>query len=141
MAKTMDKVSDVRPFIERALKDEQIRENVREAFDAVRKIYDEVVGSGPAAGAMKVATNEDVHENLRKAAEELRRASNRARGVEDHGARNTVLLLLGIGLGLLFNPFTGRQTREWLSDRLFGGEETFDYTSGDGSTTTTPTVT
>ena len=30
-------------------------------------------------------------------------------------------------LGLLFNPFTGRQTREWLKDKVFGPEQTFSY--------------
>ena len=45
-----------------------------------------------------------------------------------------MLLLTGIVLGLLFNPVTGPQTREWLSDKVFGaGEEAIPPAgSGDG---------
>ena len=146
MVNAIDKVSDVRPYVERALKDEAVRENVTNAFDAVKEIYNELVGGGPVAGVAKATMDEDIHENLRKAAEELRMAARRLQGKEDHGARNTMLLLVGIALGALFNPVTGQQTREWVKDRLFGSSTQFDYTeqSGDGhgsSQTTTTTTT
>ena len=35
-----------------------------------------------------------------------------------------MLLLVGITLGVLFNPVTGPQTRKWISDRVFGGRTT-----------------
>jgi hypothetical protein len=41
-------------------------------------------------------------------------------------------------LGVLFNPFTGPQTRRFLSERLFGGGDDFTYEgggSGNGSAT------
>ena len=36
-------------------------------------------------------------------------------------------MLVGITLGILFNPVTGPQTRKWLSDKIFGGSDEFTY--------------
>ena len=52
---------------------------------------------------------------------ELRKAADRVQGREQHTSRNSGLLLIGIVLGILFNPLTGASTRKWLSDRLLGG--------------------
>ena len=141
MAKTKDKVSDaagtVKPYVERALKDEEVRENVKDAFFAAREVYNELLGNrGTAAVAVRAATDEDVRENLKRAVEDLRRAAQRVQGKEDHTLRNATLLILGIALGLLFNPFTGSSTREWVKSKIFGSEQTFSYdeTTGDGST-------
>jgi hypothetical protein len=133
MPKTKDRVSDaadnVRPYVERAIKDEELRRNVREAFDAAREVYNELLGGrGVVPLATRVATDEDIRDNLRTAIEDLRKASNRLQGKKDHSARNTTLLVAGITLGLLFNPITGPATRKWLSGQLFGGgEEDFTY--------------
>jgi hypothetical protein len=143
MAKAKEKVLDatenVRPYVERAMKDDELRKNVRDAFEAAREVYNDLIGGrGVVPLATRVATDEDIQENLRRAIEDLRKASNRIQGKEDHGARNATLLLVGIALGILFNPVTGPQTRKWLSDRLFGGaDDEFTYQStgapGDGS--------
>jgi hypothetical protein len=137
MAKAKDRVAEVRPYVERALKDQQVRENVRTAFVAARDVYDELLGGRGATGvAARVATDEEIQANLRTAIEELRSAAQRVQGKEDHAFRNTMLLVLGLSLGVLFNPFTGRQTREWVKEKIFGPTETFTYDeqSGDGST-------
>jgi hypothetical protein len=137
MAKAKDRVADVRPYVERALRDQQVRENVRTAYVAARDVYDELLGGRGATGvAARVATDEEIQANLKKAIEELRSAAQRVQGKEDHAFRNTMLLVLGISLGALFNPFTGRQTREWVKEKIFGPSETFTYDeqSGDGST-------
>jgi hypothetical protein len=145
MAKAKDRVSDaaetVRPYVERAVKDEQLRRNVRDAFDAAREVYTELTGGrGVVPLATRVATDEDIQDNLKRAIEDLRKAANRLQGKEDHSTRNTTLLLTGIALGILFNPVTGSATRTWLKDRLFGGgEDDFTYqgnNSGGGSTPT-----
>lgn len=142
MAKTKDRVSgaagNVRPYVERAMKDEDLRENVRDAFDAARNVYNELIGPrGIVPLATRVATDEDIQDQLRTAVEDLRKAADRLRGKEDHGTRNAMLLMTGIALGILFNPATGPATRNWLKDRLFGGGEEFTYqgNSGDGTTT------
>ena len=132
MAKTKDKmfdrVEDVKPYVERAMKDEDLRENVMTAFTAAKEVYDELIGNrGVTTVARRVATDKDMQENLKRAMDELRTAADRIQGKKDHSGRNTALLLAGITLGILFNPVTGPQMRKWLSDKIFGGSDEFTY--------------
>jgi hypothetical protein len=124
MAKAKDRIADAKPYVTRALQDEEVRENVKSAIAAAREIYDELLGGRrPTAVAARVATDKEIQENLRSAIEDLKKAANRVQGKKEHSSRNATLLLTGIVLGVLFNPLTGSQTREWLTDKLLGGEE------------------
>jgi hypothetical protein len=142
MAKTKDKVTDaagtVKPYVERALHDEELRENVRNAYQSARSVYDELVSRrGVADAATRVATDKEIQGELRSAIEELRSAAQRVHGTkkaaDEHGGRNATLLLAGIALGILFNPATGPQTRKFLADKLFGSDDDFTYQGGNGS--------
>jgi gas vesicle protein len=140
MANTKDKVLDraggARPYIERALQDEDLRENVRNAFESARGVYNELIGGrGAIPVAARVATDKDIQDRLREALDELREAADRVQGKKDHGTRNTLLLITGIALGLLFNPVSGSQTRKWVSDKVFGPSDDFTY---QGNSTPSP---
>jgi hypothetical protein len=135
MAKTTDKVLErtgsARPYIERAIKDEDLRENLRNAFESAREVYNELLGGrGAIPVATRVATDKDIQDRLKEAIEELRQAADRVQGKKEHGGRNATLLLTGIALGILFNPISGPQTRKWLSDKLFGPADEFTYQGG-----------
>jgi hypothetical protein len=118
----------VKPYIERALKDERVREDVKSAIATAREIYDQLLGGKQfTAAAARVATDKDIQENLRDAIDDLRDAADRIQGKASHGTRNATLLLTGIALGILFNPVTGPGTRRWLQDKIFGEGEEFEY--------------
>jgi hypothetical protein len=123
-----DRASDVKPYIERAFKDERVREDVKSAIATAREIYDQLIGGRAMTSvAARVATDKDVQESLRDAIDDLRDAADRIQGRESHKARNATLLLTGIALGILFNPVTGPGTRRWLQETIFGEGEEFEY--------------
>jgi hypothetical protein len=133
MAKAKDRVADVKPYVRRAIQDEELRENLRSAFATARDVYDELIGGRGVTGvANKVASDKDIQDQLRSAIEDLRSAADRIQGKEEHKARNTSLLLAGTALGILFNPMTGPETRRWLKDKIFGENEEFGYGNGAG---------
>jgi hypothetical protein len=138
MAKTKDKVYDaagnVKPYVERAMSDEKLRDDVMSAFATAKDLYNELIGTrGAVTVASRVATDEEVREKLRGAIEDLRSAADRLQGKKTHGGRNT-LLVAGIALGILFNPVTGPETRKWLREMIGGSSDEFgaDYSSTNG---------
>jgi hypothetical protein len=135
MAKTKDRFYDtadtVRPYVDRAIHDEDLRDNLKEAFNAARDVYAELLGGrNLTATATRVATDKDIQDNLKKTIEELRTAADRIQGKKDHGTRNSMLLLAGITAGILLNPATGPQTRKWLMEKITGeSSDDFSYSS------------
>ena len=139
MARAKDRVygtvGDVRPYVERAMKDEKLREDVMSAFGTARDLYNELIGGrGAVTLATRVATDDDIRDRLKEAVDDLRSAADRLQGKRDHSGRNTTLLIAGIALGLLFNPITGPETRRWLKDMIGGGDDFGgDYGSGNSN--------
>src|SRR5260370_3856507 len=91
MLKTKDKVSDaasnVKPYVDRALHDEELRDSLRTAYASARSIYDELVGKRGVSGvATRIATDKDIQDELRSTIEGLRKAADRAQG---HEPRNS----------------------------------------------------
>ncbi|HET7555873.1 MAG TPA: hypothetical protein VFJ75_09500 [Gaiellaceae bacterium] len=132
--KAKDRLEDAKPYVKRAIQDEELRDNLRSAFATARDVYDELVGNRGVTGiASKVATDEEIQDQLRSAIDDLRSAANRIQGAETHKGRNSSLLLVGIALGILFNPITGPETRRWLKDTIFGADDEFGYGSSGNS--------
>ncbi len=132
MPKTKDKVTEaaanVKPYVDRALHDEQIREDVLNAFDTARQVYNQLIGNRRVTTiASRVATDKDLQDQLRVAIDDLRSAAGRLQGRKErsrHRGRNS-LIVAGIALGILFNPVTGSDTRRWLKDLVTGGSDEF----------------
>jgi hypothetical protein len=142
MRKSSDKVrtaaETARPYVERAITDDEFRESLRAAFVAAKQIYDELMPAKGVSGlATKVAKDEDVQESLKRAVVELRNAADRIQDAEQegHGFRNVFLILIGVAIGIFFNPFTGPETRRWVKGRVSGGE--FSYNGQEEAETVT----
>jgi hypothetical protein len=120
------------PYVRRLLEDEELRQNIRVAFEAARNAYGRMSnGKGPAKAVMD---DKKVQRDLRTAAESLRDASQQLRGRRT-GRRKFGLgkaLLLAI-LGAALILILSEDARNAVLDKLFGAEEEFEYTS-----TTTP---
>jgi hypothetical protein len=121
------------PYLRRLMEDEELRESIREAFDAARHAYERMSsnGNGPVN---TVIDDKKVHKDLKVAAESLREASNRLRGKqrERHWGR---LIMIGLAAAVLA-ILLSEDLRKAVLDKLFGAEEEFEYTS-----TTTPAAT
>jgi hypothetical protein len=63
-------------------------------------------------------------------------------GKEDHGTRNTMLLLAGITAGIMLNPLTGPPTRKWVMEKITGeSSDDFTYAPSPAGTSATTTGT
>jgi gas vesicle protein len=139
MAKTKEKVYDkagsVKPYVERAMRDEKLRDDVMSAFATARELYNELIGGrGAVTLATRVATDDEVREKLKTAVDDLRSAAERLQGKKSHSGRNTTLLVAGIALGILFNPVSGPETRRWVKEMIGGGGDfSGDYSSNGGA--------
>jgi plasmid stabilization system protein ParE len=117
------------PYIRRLIEDEDLRENLRDAYEALRHAYGRASnGKGPAKA---IVEDKKVHKDLRTAAESLREASEQLRGRKRRRpfARLLVIGIFAAGLALILSE----DLRKAVLDRMFGAEEEFEYTS-----TTTP---
>jgi hypothetical protein len=143
MTYTKERVADAaasaRPYVERALRDQELRENIRNAYTSARAVYEELASRRRISeAATRLASDQDVQSELRNAIEELRNAASRVQGVRRgapepaRAARNGTILLLGICLGILLNPITGPAVRRALARKLFGTGNGFVY-QGNGS--------
>ena len=121
------------PFVQRFIQDEELRQNIRDAFEVSRRAYGRLAnGKAPSKALME---DKKLQRDLRDAAVSLRevavalhegpRKSRRKRRL----GRKLALLAVGAGLALALSE----GLRSKVLDALFGAEEEFDYTS-----TTTP---
>jgi hypothetical protein len=138
MPKTKDRVAGVagtaKPYVERAMHDEELRDHVKQAYYAAREIYDDLIAPrGVVSLAQRVAADDDLQDNFRVAVAELRQAAGRLQGRREHHPGRTLLLLTGVVVGLLYNPFTGAETRRWLKTTVFGGGDEFGFDNSPGS--------
>jgi len=117
------------PYVQRLIEDEELRDNLREAFEAARGAYGRATGNGK--GAVKAVTSDKkVQKDLRSAAESLRDASEQLQGKKRKRKKSRLgrILLLGLvaaGLALILSE----DARKTVLDALFGAEEEFEYTS------------
>jgi hypothetical protein len=144
MTNTKERVAgaaaSARPYVERAIRDEELRQNVRNAYTSARAVYEQLGSRKRVSDAASRLVSDDVQSELRNAIEELRNAAARVQGIKRQApeparaARNGLILMIGIALGILFNPLTGPTVRRLLARKLFGGGNGFVYRGGGNGT-------
>jgi hypothetical protein len=127
MAKTKDKtavtVDALRPYVKRAMEDPELRDDLLAAFVAARSLYGQISKGQGVKGKAEKISDKDFQKQLQSLVSEVTEASDRLKGEKDksHKTRNRVILLTGVTLGVLYNPWTGAATREWIMERIAGG--------------------
>ena len=118
------------PYVHRIVEDEELRDNLRTAYESARKAYTRMSnGKGPAKALLD---DKKTQRELKEAASSLKDAADALRGSRKRKRRRggrLLLLLVGVGLALALSE----DLRKKVLDALFGAEEEFEYTS-----TTTP---
>lgn len=132
-SQTADRAGDLysaareNPYVQRLIEDDDLRDNLRDAFDSARGAYGRATGSGKGA-AKAVTSDKKVQKDLRKAAESLREASDRLKAPPQRKSRLGRLILFALvaaGIALVLSE----DARKTVLDALFGAEEEFEYTS------------
>jgi adenylosuccinate synthase len=115
-------------YVQRLMSDEELRENLRNAFVSAKNAYGRINGKGPA----KALDDKKTQRELKDAATSLKEASDQLRGVKKRKKRKGKLFLLAlVGAGAALALSEG--LRKKVLDAMFGAEEEFEYTA-----TTTP---
>jgi adenylosuccinate synthase len=116
------------PYVQRIVEDEELRENVRTAFESARKAYGRMSnGKGPVKA---ITEDKKTQKQLREAATSLREAADSLKNAKKgkkkrKRGRGLMLLVVGAGLAIALNE----GLRSKVLDVLFGSEEEFEYSS------------
>jgi hypothetical protein len=116
-----------RPYVKRLVEDEDLRDNLREAYESARDAYERAANGKSAS---KLLDDKKLQRDLKTAAESLRDASEALREPEKtkrSGGFGKLLVIAFIGAVLALA--LSEDLRKALLDRLFGAEEEFEYTS------------
>ena len=133
-------VDTLRPYVKRAMEDPELREDLLAAFVAARGLYGQLQNRSGVKGKADKISDKDFQKDFQSFVSDVSDAADRLKDKE-HKTRNRVILLTGVTLGVLFNPWTGQQTRDWILTRVSGengdGFEEFGEAlapgTGDGS--------
>jgi hypothetical protein len=127
------------PYTQRLMQDEELRDNLRVAFESARSAYARLTnGKTPT----KVVTDDKrFQKDVKRAGEALSAAGSALREGPKKQRRGGIgkLLLLGIVGGAAALALS-EDLRNKVLDALFGKEEEFDYTSTTTAPSPTPTA-
>ena len=129
------------PYVQRIVSDDDLRDNVRVAFESAKSAYERLSsGKTPSKAIMD---DKKLHKDLKAAAEALRDAGSALREApkkqkKRRGGFGRKLLVLVVGAGIALA--VSGDLRSKVLDALFGKEEEFDYTSTTSPSSAAPSA-
>ena len=114
----------LKPYVQRAMTDPELREDLLAAFVAARSIYGQMAKGRGIKGKAEKVSEKDFQKQLQHLVDDLSEASDKLKGKakkKGHKTRNRIVLLTGVTLGVLYNPWTGQATRDWIMEQIAGG--------------------
>jgi len=122
-----------KPYVQRVVQDEELRDNVQAAFSSAQDAYKRL--SNGKSPQKALVDDKKLQKDLKEAATALRDAGQALREgpQKKKGGLGRKLLLLVVGAGVAMAA--SEDLRNKILDALFGKEEEFEYSS----TTTPPT--
>ena len=114
----------LKPYVQRAMTDPELRDDLLAAFVAARSIYGQMAKGRGLKGKAEKVSEKDFQKQLQGLVDDLSEASDKLKGAKKkgHKARNRIMLLTGVTLGVLYNPWTGQATRDWIMEQVAGGD-------------------
>jgi hypothetical protein len=114
------------PYVQRLIEDEDLRDNLKDAYSSAKKAYSRATGNGK--GTVKAVTSDKkVQKEMRQAAEALQEARERLQKPKKKHRLGKLIVLAIIGGVVALVVSEG--ARKTVLDALFGAEEEFEYTS------------
>ncbi len=119
---------NARPYVHRLIEDEELRDNLREAYEAGRHAYTRASGAKKPSALLD---DKKLQKDLKSASESLRAASEALREPEKtaKGGHPFLKLLVIAFIGAVLAIALSEDLRKAVLDQLFGAEEEFEYTS------------
>ena len=115
------------PYVQRLVEDDELRDSLKNAFEAARGAYGRATSNGSAVKA--VTSDKKVQRDLRTAAENLRDASEQLRAPKKRKKSRLGRIILLALVGAVVALILSEDARKTVLDALFGAEEEFEYTS------------
>jgi hypothetical protein len=120
------------PYLRKVAEDEDLRQNIYDAYDSVRKAYSRL--SNGKSPTKQIFDDKKFQKEVKNAASNMRDASVALREAPKKSGGlsfKRVLLVGAVGTGVALAVSEG--LRKKVLDTLFGAEEEFEYTSNTGS--------
>jgi hypothetical protein len=114
------------PYVQRLIEDEDLRDNLKDAFSSAKKAYGRATGNGKSP-VKAVTSDKKVQKEMRQAAEALQEARERLQKPRKKSRLGRLILLAIVGAVVALVVSEG--ARKAVLDTLFGAEEEFEYTS------------
>jgi hypothetical protein len=121
-------VEGARPYVQRLIEDEDLRDNLREAYDAGRNAYSRASGAKRPSALLD---DKKLQNDLKSASESLRAVTDALREPEKmpKSGHPFLKLLVIAFIGAILAIALSEDLRKSILDQLFGAEEEFEYSS------------